>query len=123
MPLELSVLEQAKEMSRCYYSNYYIVHNRIPIKYQQFENKYLKYFIEVSRKFSIRENFNPRDFIRSAMRGEFKYPAQLNFEYLWKNYLEELALIKQEKEEEEKRKDSIWDNEETRTAKRVVRFF
>lgn len=123
MPLELLVLSNAKEMCRTYFSEYYIPHIGRPARYETFEKKYIKYFIEVSKKFCIRDGFNPRAFIKSAMRGEYKYPAQLNFEYLWKNYLEELALLKQEMEEEQKSKEAAWDSAEIKLAKRVVRFF
>lgn len=123
MPLELLVLNNAKEMCHTYFSNYYIPHIGRPARYEQFEKKYLKYFIEVAKKFCIREGFNARAFIKSAMRGEYKYPAQLNFEYVWDNYVEELQLLKQEMQEEEKRKDAAWDSPEIKMAKRVVRFF
>ena len=123
MPVERLVLSNAKEMCHTYFSNYYIPHIGRPARYETFEKKNLKYFINVAEKFSIRDGFNQRAFIKSAMRGEYRYPAQLNFEYLWNNYIEEIALLKQEYEEEQKRKEAVWDSPELKLTKRVVNFF
>lgn len=84
-------------MAREYYYNYY--KEKRPIGFNNFYNKYKKYFDNTDNMFGQRKEFSPEAFIHAILLEGFVYPQQLPIEKNWEIYERNKSSYKKENED------------------------
>ena len=87
------------------YFKYYSYYKKRKIQKSGFHTKYFGYFIKAANLFSSYTDYDPKNLMAFFFsEGKIKYPQQLPFNYVWKQFLESPYSIKKSNEEVEKEK-------------------
>lgn len=117
MNIEEKIKIESRKLSDFYYP--YYMEERYPgamdnftdINTRYWQNKvffaYKKYFEKAAGMFCVRNEYDAKKFIQSAMLDKFKYPQQLCVENVWKTYLQYLPGLKSKKSEEDEIAENV----------------